>query len=72
MYREYLNPMQVEVIGVMDPPQDNSSKYLPTYVKYRFLDDSIVQTHAQFGQGKIIWQHKHVFLVGLMNATQLK
>lgn len=52
----------------MDPPHDNSSKYLPTYVKYKFFDNTIVQTHSMYGQGKIIWQHKHVFLAGLMNA----
>lgn len=68
MYREYLNPMMVEVIGAMDPPHDTSSKYLPTYVKYKFYDNTVVQTHAMYGQGKLIWQHKHVFLAGLMNA----
>ena len=72
MYREYLNPLQVEVIGALDPPQDNSSKYLPTYVKYKLFDDSIVSTNAMVGQDKIIWQHKHVYLAGLMNPVQLK
>ncbi len=72
MYREYLNPLQVEVIGALDPPQDNSSKYLPTYVKYKFFDDNVVSTNALVGQDKIIWQHKHVILAGLMNPIQLK
>jgi hypothetical protein len=62
----------IEVIGALNPPQDNSSKYLPTYVKYKLFDDSTVSTHSMVGQDKIIWQHKHVFLAGLMNPVQLK
>ena len=42
MYREYLNPMEVQVIGALDIPFDSGSKYLPTYVKYKFYDNTVV------------------------------
>ena len=61
------------MIGALDIPFDSSSKYLPTYIRYKFYDDTIVETNATIGQDKIIWQHKHVFLMGLiMNPIQLK
>lgn len=38
VYRHYLNPLEVEVIGAKDVPIDNHSKYQPTYVRYTFFD----------------------------------
>ncbi len=64
--------MQIQVIGALDIPFDSSNKYLPTYVKYKFYDDTVVETNAMVGQDKILWQHKHVALAGLMNANELK
>ncbi len=59
----------MQVIGALDIPFDSTSKYLPTYVKYKFYDGTIVETNPMVGQDKILWQHKHVFLMGLMNAN---
>ena len=42
VYREYLNPMEVQVIGALDIPFDQGNRYLPTYVKYKFFDGTVV------------------------------
>lgn len=62
----------MEVIGAKDLPIEKSSKYEAAYIRYSFLNGETVQTHALVGSDKLLWCHKHVFLVGLMNPTELK
>lgn len=62
----------MEVIGAKDVPIDNSSKYQPTYVKYSFFDGKSAQTHPVVGQDLLVWNHKHVFLAGLIDPSILK
>ncbi len=38
IYRHYLNPFEVEVIGAKDLPVEKSSKYEGEYVKYAFMN----------------------------------
>ena len=67
-----MNPFEVDIIGAKDVPLDNQSKYQPAYVRYSFFDGSVAQTHPVVGQGKLIWNSKHVFLAGLMDSVELK
>lgn len=53
-------------------PVENSSKYEPAYIKYQFFNGETAQTHALVGTDKLLWSHKHVFLLGFMNPTDLK
>ena len=72
LYRTYLNPFQVEVIGAKNVPLDNSSKYQPAYIRYSFFDGSVTETQPVVGQGTLVWNQKHVFLAGLMDSAYLK
>ena len=74
-YRHFLNPLQVEVIGAKDVPLDTMNKYEPAYVKYSFFDykeQTAVLTNPVAGNGMLLWNHKHVFLAGLLDPTELK
>ena len=62
----------MEIIGAKDAPIEKSSRYEPAYIKYNFFDGSEVQTHQVVGNNTLLWSHKHVFLVGLMNPVELK
>ena len=64
--------MQVEVIGAKDVPLDTMNKYEPTYVKYIFFDGTEVTTNGVVGNGMLLWNHKHVFLAGLLDPADLK
>ena len=72
VYRHYLNPFEVEVIGAKSVPDESSKNYLPSYVKYQFFDSTTIITPSVIGKNKLVWTHKHVFLVGLMDAGELK
>ena len=72
MYRHYLNPFEIEVIGVKDAPLDTFSKYEPAYVWYEFFGHNKVETHSVVGKNKLIFNHKHVVLLGLMDVLDLK
>lgn len=72
LYRHYLNPFEVEVNNVKDAPDESAKDYLPTYVKYQFYDGTVVTTPPVVAKNKIVWGHRHVFLVGLMEAEVLK
>lgn len=72
IFRKYLNPFQVEVIGARSVPDSSTKNYLPAYTKYTFFDGTEVSTHAVIGFGKLRWEHKHVFLAGLIEPTLLK
>ena len=72
VYRHYLNPLEVEVIAAKDVPIDSTSKYQPAYIRYSFFDGNQVETHPVVGQDRLIWNHKHVFLAGLMDPVELK
>lgn len=72
VFRHYLNPLEVEVIGAKDLPIEKSLKYEPAYIQYRFFNGETAQTHPLVGNDKLLWSHKHVFLLGLMNPTELK
>lgn len=61
--------MEVEVIGAKDLPVEHSSKYEPVYVKYSLFGDMNAQTNPLVGSDKLLWSHKHVFLVGLINPS---
>lgn len=41
VYRSFLNPFEVEVIGAKNVPLDNSSKYQPAYIRYSFFDGTV-------------------------------
>ena len=71
-YRHFLNPFEVEIIGAKDVPLDTHSKYQPTYIRYSFFDGNVAETHPVVGQGKLLWNHRHVFLAGLMDPVALK
>ena len=60
------------MIGAKDVPIDNTSKYQPAYIRYSFFDGTQAETHPIVGKDKLIWNHKHVFLAGLMNSVELK
>lgn len=70
-FRHYLNPFEVEVIGAKDVPLQTNDKYLPAYVKYTFFDGMTVETNAVVGNDKLLWSHRHVFLAGLINPSEL-
>lgn len=72
IYRKYLNPFQVEVIGAKSVPDSSTKNYLPAFVKYTFFDGTEVSTQPIHGYGKIKWEHRHVFLAGLIEPTLLK
>lgn len=60
------------MIGAKDVPEDSQSKYQPTYIRYAFFDGTVAETNAVVGKNLLIWNHKHVFLAGLMDAAVLK
>lgn len=60
------------MIGAKDVPDSAGKEYLPAYVKYGFFDGTEVSTHGVYGQGKVVWGSKHVFLAGLIDPTLLK
>lgn len=53
-------------------PIDNSNKYQPTYIRYQFFDGTVGETHLVVGQETLVWNHKHVFLAGLIDPAVLK
>ena len=72
VYRRYLNPFEVEIIGARNVPDSSTKNYLPAYTKYTFFDGTEVSTQTVVGFGKIKWEHKHVFLAGFIEPTLLK
>lgn len=60
------------MIGAKDVPNDQSSRYQPAYVKYQLFDTPAVMTNCVVGSNRLLWSHKHVFLLGLMDSYTLK
>ena len=71
-YRKKLNPMQVNLVSIKDIPYKSDPKYKPIYATFRFLDGQSFNTMALPQQKHCRFLQKHVFLVGLLNAVQLK
>ncbi len=72
LYRNYLNPLEVEIIGAKNIPLSSSDKYEPVYVRYTFFDGKTIKTNKLARGNMIRWNFKHTFLVGLMDQTKLK
>lgn len=47
LYRHYLNPLEIEVVGAKDIPAQADKSYEPCYVKYKFFDGTITQTPSK-------------------------
>lgn len=71
-FRHYLNPLEIEIIGAKELPFQTDKNYLPIYSKYVFFEGTTIQTHKVPQAGLCKWNHKHVFLLGLMDQTFLK
>ena len=71
-YRKKLNPMQINLVSVKDIPFKTEPKYKPIYATFRFLNGETFKTMTLPQQKNCRFMQKHVFLVGLINAVQLK
>lgn len=73
MFKDYLNPLEVCILGAKEMPVNNSSydKYEPVYVQTKFFDGTIIKTHEQPHAATCKWAYKQVILVGLMNPIKL-
>jgi hypothetical protein len=72
LFREYLNPLQITVIGAKELPIDDTSyKYQPIYAKCKFFDGTLIKTHELPHNPTCKWMYKQVVLAGLMDHVQL-
>ena len=72
LYRHYLNPFEIEIIGAKELPIYENRNYMPCYIKYSFFDNSVVKS-SEVAHAEIVrWNSKHVFLLGFLDQTILK
>ncbi|EGR26984.1 hypothetical protein IMG5_203830 [Ichthyophthirius multifiliis] len=71
LYKHYINPMEIEIIGAKDLPVSNDKNYELCYVQYQFFDGTQVKTSGKLLKNTIKWQEKHVFLCGMMDQVEL-
>ena len=71
-FKNYLNPMEIEIIGAKELPYQSDRNYLPIYSKYQFFDGVTIQTHNCAQAASCKWGSKHVFLMGFMDQTIMK
>lgn len=67
LYKHFLNPLEIEVIGAKDVPVASDKPYEPCYVQYSFFDGYTVKTPSRLQKSTIKWGAKHVFLCGLLD-----
>lgn len=74
IFRQFLNPLLVEVEKITDLflNQKQLRKYESLYVCYKFLHYKEICTHKIKHQKNVKINHKHVFLIGLLDQTKLK
>lgn len=70
-FRHYINPFEIEIIGAKELP-DSSNNFLPVYARYEFYDGTKIETEKVPQNNTCKWNSKHVFLIGLMDQTNLK
>jgi hypothetical protein len=44
VFRSYINPFEIEIIGAKDLPILNDRKYEPCYAQYTFFDGQTLKT----------------------------
>lgn len=72
LYKHYLNPFEIEVIGAKELPYSTENKFLPVYAKYQFFDGTQIISE-KVPQGTVCrFNCKHTFLAGLMDQSKLK
>lgn len=67
LYKHFLNPLEIEIVGAKDIPVSTEKDYEPCYVKYTFFDGSVTKTPGKLQKSTIKWGFKHVVLVGLLD-----
>lgn len=71
LYKHYLNPFEIELIGVKDLPVLTDKKYDQVYVQYSFFQNLSWQSTKKLAADKLKWAEKHVYLLGLMDQVKL-
>ncbi len=72
LYKHYLNPFEIEVIGAKELPYSTENKFLPVYAKYQFFDGTQILSE-KVPQGTVCRLNcKHTFLAGFMDQSKLK
>ncbi|KAL4490305.1 hypothetical protein ABPG72_004344 [Tetrahymena utriculariae] len=71
LYKHYLNPLEIEIVGAKDLPVNTDKKYEPCYVQYKFFDGNQAKTVEKLQKNTIKWGSKHVFLCGLLDQVDL-
>ena len=74
MYRHYLNPLEVTIIGVKNLPK-YTENYLPLNISFSLfnLTKKVISYNyiPKFGSQTIRMNYKHVFLLGLIDQIKL-
>ncbi|KRX01048.1 hypothetical protein PPERSA_00796 [Pseudocohnilembus persalinus] len=70
-FKHYLNPMQIDLIGVKDLPVEYDKNYEPCYIEYTFFNNQKIKSDTKLHKSKIKWGFKHVFLIGLLDQQKI-
>jgi hypothetical protein len=72
LYKHYLNPFEIEIVGAKELPCSTETNFLPVYAKYQFFDGTIIKSD-KVPQGSVCKLNcKHTFLAGFMDQSKLK
>ena len=72
LYKHYLNPFEIEVIGAKELPYSTENNFLPVFAKYQFYDGTQIRSE-KVPQGSVCRMNsKHTFLAGFMDQSKLK
>lgn len=73
LYKDYLNPLEICIVGAKEMPTNNSgyNKHEPVYVQAKFFDGTIIKTHELPHGATYRWMYKQVILVGFMDPIKL-
>ncbi len=72
LYREFLNPLQITIVGAKELPIDDTCyKYQPIYAQCKFFDDTVIKTNELPHNPTCKWMYRQVVLAGLMDPVKL-